>query len=122
MGIDFFLFKKKEKPAVLGRTPIVTQNDYVSNILSVDINEVNNQLQKHDDQKRLLDRDIVQCLAASDEMLDKKDDQIKIARSSLDSATAQLKSSENMLKETNDVLNQLKDRVENFIRHNFTRG
>jgi len=72
------------------------------------INEVNNQLQKHDDQKRLLDRDIDQCLAASDEMLDKKDDQIKIARSSLDSATAQLKSSENMLKETNDVLNQLK--------------
>jgi chromosome segregation ATPase len=76
------------------------------------VNEVNNQLQKHDDQIKLLDRDIQQCVADSEVMLQKKIKTIDVETAELESVTKQMEASDNNLKQTNEVLNKLKQGIQ----------
>lgn len=71
------------------------------------VNEVNNQLQKHDDEIKLLERDITKCHSESDIMLHQKLSSIAGETGKLEVATSQLAQSQEKLKQTTEVLSNL---------------
>jgi len=73
----------------------------------LDVNEVNNQLQKHDDEIKLLERDITKCHSESDIMLHQKLSSIAGETGKLEVATSQLAQSQEKLKQTTEVLSNL---------------
>ena len=77
----------------------------------LDVNEVNNQLQKNDDEIKLLERDIRQCHEESDKMLEEKGKTITLETGKLEKAQGQMNSSEEDLRNTSEIMEKLKEGI-----------
>jgi len=75
------------------------------------VNEVNNQLQKNDDEIKLLERDIRQCHEESDKMLEEKGKTITLETGKLEKAQGQMNSSEEDLQNTSEIMEKLKEGI-----------
>ena len=79
------------------------------------MNEVSNQVQKHEDDIKLLDRQISKCYVESDELLREKSETIKIESANLAVAEAEMAKSDSGLKETADVMTRLKNGIKSIF-------
>ena len=75
------------------------------------MNEVNNQLQKNEDEIKLLERDIRKCHDESDLMLEEKGKTIKEETQKLEKAKSEMNNSENDLQNTSQVMEKLKEGI-----------
>jgi len=75
------------------------------------VNEVNNQVQKHEDEIKLLDRHIMECFVDSEELLREKSKTIEIESAKLAVAEAAMAKSDSGLAQTNDVMLRLKNGI-----------
>jgi len=75
------------------------------------VNEVNNQVQKHEDEIKLLDRQITECFVESEELLREKSKTIETESAKLAVAEAAMTKSDSDLAETNDVMCRLKNGI-----------
>jgi len=79
------------------------------------VNEVNNQVQKHEDEIKLLDKQISKCYVESNELLREKSETIAIESAKLAAAEAEMAKSDSGLKETADVMTQLKNGIKSIF-------
>ena len=79
------------------------------------MNEVNNQVQKHEDEIKLLDKQISKCYVESNELLREKSETIAIESAKLAAAEAEMAKSDSGLKETADVMTQLKNGIKSIF-------
>lgn len=81
------------------------------------VNEINNQLQQYDDEIKLLDRDVRDCQLTSDKMLEEKTQTISVETERLALAAEKMESSESSLRQTNEVMEKLKQGISSIFEH-----
>jgi len=81
------------------------------------VNEVNNQLQKTDDEIKLLEREISHCYEESDAMLQTKSDTIKVESDNLNEAQEQMAASESNFQQTNEIMERLRAGIKTVFEH-----
>ena len=87
---------------------VIRKEHHAKRVTNSDVNEVNNQVQKHEDEIKLLDRQISECFVESEELLREKSKTIEIESAKLALAEAEMAKSDAGLAETNDVMLRLK--------------